>query len=79
MAYRFDLAVRCWLVGDDGPIPDRTPKTLDRVIPTFKRNPQAVADCSEDSCGGDNLLSRAFSFCLQVVMGRCQLVHYKPH
>ncbi len=33
VAYRFDSAVRCWLVGDDGPIPD---KTLKPCIESFR-------------------------------------------
>ncbi len=25
VVYRLDSAMHCWLVGDDGPVPDRTP------------------------------------------------------
>ncbi|PBK76419.1 hypothetical protein ARMSODRAFT_225625 [Armillaria solidipes] len=51
VVYRLDSAMRCWLVRDDGPIPDGTSNDLDQVIPTLEWNPQMVEDCLEDSCG----------------------------
>ncbi len=48
VVYRLVSASHCWLVGDDGPIPDRMPNALDRVTPTLGWNPQMGADCLED-------------------------------
>ncbi|KAK0224584.1 hypothetical protein EDD85DRAFT_940921 [Armillaria nabsnona] len=61
VVYRLDSAVHLWLVGDDGPVPDRRSNVLDRVIPTLEWNPQMVEDCWEDSCGW--CTSRQTPFC----------------